>query len=165
MGGKGSGKTGTKYFFDPGVKRRPPITWKEKGIKEMDGKEIRNAVRYLIEGWQAALSDELLYPYCGLDAERIEELERRDPMLRSFREGAAERLVAQARVNVAKEIYEGGIKDSRWLLEKVDNEFRGGQNVVAVPVAEKQKLIQSEIADIVEGIKVEVKDESTESIT
>ena len=168
MGGKGSGKRGTKYFFDEDRKTKPPITWKDKALSEMDSNEIRNSVRYLVEGWKAALSPELLYAYCELDAERIEELERRDRQLTSFREGAAERLVAMARVNVAKQIETGSIKDSRWLLEHVDGDFRPqsrltSQQQVVIPVEEKQKLIQNEMSEIVSNIEVEFSDESTES--
>ena len=166
MGGKGSGKRGSTYFFDEGVKKRPQITWQDKRLTEMDQYEIRNAVRYLVAGWKAALPNELLYPYCGLDEERIAELERRDPQLTNFRKGAAERLVAQARVNVSNEIYKGNMKDSRWLLEQLDNLSPGKNQTVVVPVSDKQEIIQSEVEKLLENAQgVEFSDESTESVT
>lgn len=166
MGGKGSGKRGTKYFFDDEVKKRPQITWQNKRLTQMDQYEIRCAVRYLVEGWKAALPPELLYPYCGLDEERIEELEKRDPQLSEFRIGAAERLVAQARVNVSKEIYAGNMKDSRWLLEQLDNLSPGSNQQVTIPVVDKQKLVQDEMAKLLENAQiVEFSNEGTESTT
>ena len=169
MGGKGSGKIGNLYEFTASDRKRlPPVTWKGKSLYEMDAKEIRNAVRYLCEGWRAALPDKLLYDYCGLDEERVSELKRRDPKLAEIEEGRAGRLVAIARVNVGRSIEEGNVKDSRWLLEHVDNEFKpqskleGGQQII-VPVEDKQAMIESEIKNIIEGVEVEFSDESTES--
>ena len=169
MGGNGSGQRGKRYFFPKG-EEKPDITWKNKTLVEMSSNEIKNSVRFLIEGWKAALPNELLFAYCGLDQERIDELIRRDEHLLNFKEGAAERLVALARINVAEQIEKGSIKDSRWLLEHVDVDFKPNSKsltatqAVVIPVEEKQKMIQAEMADIVENIvEVEFSDESIEN--
>lgn len=166
-GTKTSGKRGTKYMFPEGMKNWPIITWRNKRLEEMDTRELRNATRYLVAGWQAALSLPLLVKFCGLDEEQIAELKRRDPQLESLEEGAAERLVAIARVNLSHSIENGNVKDSRWLLEHVDAEFarnQGSYQQVVIPVAERERLVKAETAKLIETIEpVEFENESTES--
>lgn len=169
-GTKTSGKRGTKYEFPSGMKAWPMITWRYKTLQEMDRVEFRNATRYLVAGWKAALSPQLLYQFTGLDKERIDELKRRDPQLRSIEEGCAERLVAIARVNLGRSIEDGNVKDSRWLLEHVDTEFQPASKLsgeiqqVLIPVEEKEKLIEAEMDKVLDGVEVEFH-ESTESVT
>lgn len=166
MGGKNSGKRGTKYKFPPNSPY-PSVTWRDKDLEEMDIKELRNATRYLVAGWEAALSEQLLYDFTGLDRYRIEELKRRDPKLASMEVGCGGRLVAIARVNLVRAIEEGSIKDSRWLLEHVDPSFQatsrldGRHQEVLIPVAEKEKLVEEEMSKLLEGVEVEFDDEST----
>lgn len=168
MGGRGSGQRGTAYFWNEGQKRKPPVTWQNKELHEMDAKDIANARRYLVEGWISALPPSLLYPHCGLCQEQIDELIRRDPHLADFRDGAAERLVARARVNVAQKILEGDVKQSQYLLDRVDPEFQpaskltAGVQKVEVPVEEKQEKFISELKNIVDNVEVEFSDESTD---
>lgn len=169
MGGKGSGHRGTTYHFNEDLKKRPDVTWQNKELNEMDAKDIANARRYLVEGWTAALPNSLLYPYCGLCQDQIDELIRRDPNLANYRDGAAERLVAKARVNVSKKILEGDVKQSQYLLDRVDPEFQPasrlslGTQKIETPIEEKQEKFISELKNIVDNVEVEFSDESTES--
>ncbi len=162
-----AGKRGTKYRFPEKMRDLPMITWRNKSLHEMNMQELRNATRYLVAGWEAALSPQMLYVFTGLDEERIEELKRRDPQLASIEYGSAERLVAIARVNLSRSIQEGNIKDSRWLLEHVDSDFRkdGMAQEVLIPVAEKEKIVEAEMTKLLEGVEVEFEDESTKGTT
>lgn len=165
-----AGKRGTKYRFPEKMRDLPMVTWRNKSLREMNIQELRNATRYLVAGWEAALSPQMLYVFTGLDEERIEELKRRDPQLASIEYGSAERLVAIARVNLSRSIQQGNIKDSRWLLEHVDTEFQPASKLsgeiqqVLIPVEEKEKLIEAEMDKVLEGVEVEFH-ESTESVT
>ena len=55
---------------------------------------------------------------------------------------------------------------SRWLLEQLDNLSPGSNQQVTIPVVDKQKLVQDEMAKLLENAQiVEFSNEGTESTT
>lgn len=164
MGGKGSGRKPFNMYMFPSDTKRPQVTWKGKDLHAFTKSEMIAAKRYLVEGWNSGLPEGMLCTYTGLSMEQIEELKARDKQLAEFERDHEDRLKTIARVNIAKSIEDGNIRDSRWLLEHLDNEFKpqskldGNMMQIVVPVEEKQE----EFAKLLERLApVELGDEST----
>ena len=120
---------------------------------ERSPKEIKKAKDLVLEAVAAELSTSAALRYAGISKEDFDDICMKDARFKELAENARGLVTINAVLNVTRSIMDGNVKNSKWWLERTTDEFSTRQTVtfegqpILVPVAEKEKEIESILAD------------------
>ena len=120
---------------------------------ERSPKEIKKAKDLVLEALAAELSTSAALRYAGISKEDFDDICMKDARFKELAENARGLVTINAVLNVTRSIMDGNVKNSKWWLERTTDEFSTRQTVtfegqpILVPVAEKEKEIESILAD------------------
>lgn len=131
-----------------GRRSQKPPTWTGKKFIDLSSSEAERCMSLINEAWKSGLHGVAFLAMTGLEEEDASELADRNPRLKAVRDAGFQMIKGRAKLNVVKQIEDGNVKDSKWLLERTDEDFNPKQNInvggkhIVVPVEEKEKAIE-----------------------